>query len=150
MMKIILGCFIALTFMACAPASISSYDFTLPTEPQTFWLASPLEFEAFVVSFAQKFDSKFANAFVASDLSVKQYSVHEVTLNRTAFTDVDNKPYRLTIFLAWAANSSAATSFMLMNEENTSSLEFSANTLAFALNTELTKALDAKFKRQSN
>lgn len=150
LVKIIFACLIAFTFVSCAPASNSSYDFTLPTEPQTFWLASPQEFEAFVVSFVQKFDSKFENAFVSSDLSSKQYNVHEVTLNRTAFTDLDNKPYRLTLFIAWAASSSNATSFVLMNEENVTVLDFSSGTLAFTLNAELTKALDVTFKRQTN
>jgi hypothetical protein len=52
--------------------------------------------------------------------------------------------------VAWATNSSDATSFILMNEENTSSLNFPAGTLAFGLNEALTKALDASFKRQSD
>ncbi len=149
-MKILLTFFMTLTFVACAPASISSYEFSLPSEPQLFWAATPSTLESFVVSFAQQFDPKFANAFVASDLSVKGYSVHEITLNRNAYLDTDGKPYRLTIFVAWAANSSAETSFILMNEENASSLDFPANTLAFALNEALTKALDANFKRLSN
>jgi hypothetical protein len=137
---------ILLFLSACAPASISSYKFSLPSEPQLFWAASPSTLESFV----QKFDPKFVNAFVSSDLSVKGYNVHEITLNRNAYFDTDGKPYRLTIFVAWAANSSAETSFILMNEENTSSLDFPANTLAFKLNTELTAALDAKFTRSSN
>jgi hypothetical protein len=145
-------CIIGILFflVSCAPASISSYDFALNYEPQIFWAASPQVLESFVVSFVQKFDPKFVNAFVSSDLSRKQYSVHEITLNGNAFVDTDGKPYRLTIFVAWAANSSNETSFILMNEENTSSLEFPVGTLAFGLNTELTKALDANFKRQSN
>jgi hypothetical protein len=138
---------ILLSLVSCAPASISSYEFSLPSDPQLFWTATPATLESFVVAFVQNFDPKFANAFVASDLSVKNYSVHEVTLNRNAYFDTDGKPYRLTIFVAWTTNSSAETSFILMNEENTGSLDFPANTLAFALNTELIKALDAKFKR---
>ncbi len=135
---------------SCVPNSISSYDFALNYEPQVFWAASPQTLESFVVSFAQKFDSKLSNAFVASDLSSTRYNVHEITLNRNAYLDSDGKPYRLTIFVAWAANSSDATSFILMNEENTSSLDFPGSILAFALNEALTKALDANFKRQSN
>jgi hypothetical protein len=142
--------FVLLFLSACAPASISSYDFALNYEPQVFWVASPANLESFVVSFAQQFDSKFSNAFVASDLSSTRYNVHEITLNRNAYLDSDGKPYRLTIFVAWAASSSEAASFILMNEENTSSLNFPAGTLAFGLNEALTKALDASFKRQSN
>jgi hypothetical protein len=139
-----------LFLVSCAPASISSYEFSLPSDPQLFWVATPANLESFVVAFAQQFDPKFANTFVASDLSVKGYNVHEVTLNRDAYLDTDGKPYRLTIFVAWATKMNDATSFILMNEENTSSLDFPANTLAFALNSELTKALDAKFKRLPN
>jgi hypothetical protein len=141
---------ILLFLVSCAPASISSYEFSLPSEPQLFWAASPSTLESFVVSFAQQFDPKFVGAFVASNLSVKGYNVHEVTLNRDAYLDTNGKPYRLTIFVAWAANSSAETSFILMNEENTSSLEFPVDSLAFALNKALTKALDVNFRRLSN
>jgi hypothetical protein len=52
--------------------------------------------------------------------------------------------------VAWATKVNAETSFILMNEENTSSLNFPAGTLAFGLNEALTKALDASFKRQSD
>ena len=138
---------ILLFFVSCAPASTSGYEFSLPSEPQLFWAATPSNLESFVVQFVRGFDPKFANAFVSSDLSVRGYNVHEITLNRDAYLDSDGKPYRLTIFVAWAASSSSATSFILMNEENTSSLDFPANTLAFGLNSELTKALDAQFKR---
>ena len=142
--------FFAMLLFSCAPSSNSSYDFDLPYTPQIFWAASPQDFESFVVSFVQNFDPKLMNAFVSSDLSVKQYSVHEITLNRNALIDMDNKLYRLTLFIAWTPTSSNATSFMLMNEENVAVLDFSSETLAFKLNAELTKALDAKFKRQPN
>lgn len=142
--------FFAMLLFSCAPSSNSSYDFDLPYVPQIFWTAAPQDFESFVVAFAQKFDPKFVNAFVASDLSVRQYQVHEITLNRSAFTDIDNKPYRLTLFIAWATRSSDLTSFLLMNEENVNNLEFPVGTLAFGLNAEPTKALDAKFKRQAD
>ncbi len=141
---------ILLFFVSCAPASISSYDFALPSNPQLFWLAMPQDFKSFVVSFVRKFDPKFTNAFVSSELSVKGNNIHEITLNRRVYVDIDNEPYRLTIFVTWAVNSSDSTSFILMNEENTSSLDFPVGTLAFALNEALIKALDVNFKRQSN
>jgi hypothetical protein len=53
----------------------------------------------------------------------------------------------MTVFIAWAKNSSRETAFLLMNEEDVATLEFPSGTLAFNLNAELVKALDAKFAR---
>jgi hypothetical protein len=102
--------FVLLVFLvSCVPNSISSYEFSLPSDPQLFWAATPANLESFVVSFAQKFDSKFSNAFVASDLSSTRYNVREITLNRNAFVDSDSKPYRLTEFLHQGQNSFRTT-----------------------------------------
>jgi hypothetical protein len=136
-----------LLLAACAPGFNSSdNDFDISSQLQTYWVASPTELEALVLEVARKFDSKFANAYYSNDLSGNTFNIHEITLNQRAYTDSD-KPYRLTIFIAWAKNSSRETAFLLMNEEDVATLEFPSGTLAFNLNAELVKALDAKFAR---
>lgn len=149
-MKLLLMAFLAFSLFACAPSTSSSeFDGTdISFIEQVFWTATRAEFETFILEFARQFDPKFRNAYRADDLSSRGYQILDLTLNSTIYTDTDNKPYRLTIFIGAPVSTTNLVSYLLMNEENVNSLEFAAGTLANRLNAELTKAIDAKFKRR--
>lgn len=141
-MKILLSCLIALTCVACVPISSTKSD--LSTQTPIYWLATLPDFESFVVWFVRNFDQKFANTYVVSNLE----SIHEVKLGDKVYLDTDGKPYQLMVLVS--QKTSSTSTFLLINEQDdgVSDLEFPKETLAFRLNTELTKALDGRFKRQ--
>ena len=142
-LKYIVGTvFCAMFLFACVPASSGKSD--LSTQTPMYWLATLPDFEWFVVWFVKNFDQKFANTFVVSNLE----SIHEIKLGGKVYFDTDGKPYQLMVLVS--AKTSSTSTFLLINEqdEGVSDLEFPVGTLASRLNTELTKALDGRFKRQ--
>ena len=147
-LKYMFGLVLCAVFLfACAPATNSG----LKGDPQIYWIASPQAFESVVLSFVQSFDTKFANAVVIPDPLPAQFNnTDTIILNQNVFTDTDDKPYRLTMFVEWSASEDYAGVFTLTNEESPNSLLFTPGTLAFRLNAELTKVLDGKFRRTTN
>jgi hypothetical protein len=134
---------LAMFLFACVPATKSP---ELATQTPIYWQTTLPDFEWFVVWFVRNFDEKFANTYVVSNLE----SIHEIKLGDKAYLDTDGKLYQLMVLVS--QKTSTTSSFVLINEQDDdlTELDFPVGTMAFRLNTELTKALDGRFKRLAN